>query len=57
MYVSYFYLSSNNRVATYWKIAAHSAHDMFSKYKYLIVNLVFPARFLEWEFLSDRAFS
>ena len=28
----------------YWEIAAHSAFDMFSKYKYLlvIVNLVFP---------------
>ena len=24
------------------KIAAHSAYDMFSWYKYLIVNLVFP---------------
>ena len=30
------------------KIAAHSAYDMFSWYKYLIVNLVFfPSRFLE----------
>ena len=32
-------------MATYWppigKIAAHSAYDMFSSYKYLIVNLVF----------------
>ena len=29
--------------AAYWKIAAHSAaYDMFSKYMYLIVNLVFP---------------
>ena len=27
-------------MATYWEIAAHSAYDMFSKYKYLIVNLV-----------------
>ena len=26
----------------YWEIAAHSAYDMFSKYKKLIVNLVFP---------------
>ena len=24
------------------KIAAHSAYDLFSWYKYLIVNLVFP---------------
>ena len=30
-------------MAAYWKIAAHSAYDIFSKYKYLIVNLVFPA--------------
>ena len=28
-------------MAAYWKIAAHSAYDMFSKYKYLIVNLFF----------------
>ena len=35
------------------KIAAHSAYDMFSWYKYLIVSLVF----LEWESFSDRAFS
>ena len=26
---------------TEWKIAAHSAYDMLSKYKYLIVNLIF----------------
>ena len=25
-----------------WEITAHSAYNMFSKYKYLIVNLVFP---------------
>ena len=29
-------------MAAYWEIAAHSAYEMFSKYKYLIVNLVFP---------------
>ena len=28
-------------MATYWKIAAHSAYGMFSWYKYLIVSLVF----------------
>ena len=28
-------------MAAYWQIAAHSAYDMFSKYKYLIVNFVF----------------
>ena len=42
MYVFIFYLSSGNSVAAYWEIAAHSAYEMFSKYKYLIVNLVFP---------------
>ena len=41
-----FSLSYGNRVAAYWEIAAHSAYDMFSQYKYLIVNLVFvPPRF------------
>ena len=29
-------------MAAYWDIAAHSAYDMFSQYKYLLVNLVFP---------------
>ena len=29
-------------MAAYWEIAAHSAYDMFSTYKYIIVNLVFP---------------
>ena len=28
-------------MASCWEIAAHSANDMFFKYKYLIVNLVF----------------
>ena len=28
-------------MAALWEIAAHSAYDIFSKYKYLIVNLVF----------------
>ena len=28
-------------MAAYWEIAAHSAYDIFSVYKYLIVNLVF----------------
>ena len=36
-----FSLSYGNGVAAYWAIAAHSAYDMFSQYKYLIVNLVF----------------
>ena len=30
-------------MATYWEIAAHSAYEMFSWYKYLIVSLLFPA--------------
>ena len=47
---------------THWppigKIAAHSAYDMFSWYKYLIVNLFFfQSPFLEWESFSDCAFS
>ena len=45
------------RVAAYWEIAAHLAYDMFSKYKYLIVNLVFPTSVLLWECLSDCPFS
>ena len=42
------------------KIAAHSAYDMYSWYKYLIVSLVFShlgPRFLEWESFSDCAFT
>ena len=57
MYVFIFYLSSGKSVAAYWEIAAHSAYDMFYKYKYLIVNLFFPLRFFEGEFHSDCAFS
>ena len=34
-------------MAAYWEIAGHSANDMFSKCGYLIVNLVFPPRFLD----------
>ena len=38
-------------MAAYWEVAAHSAYDMFSEYKYLIVNLVFSRLdFLEWDF-------
>ena len=40
------------------KIAAHSAYEMFSWHKYLIVSLVFShLGFLEWESFSDCAFS
>ena len=48
-------------MATEWppigKIAAHSAYDMFSFHKYQINLVFFPPRFLEWESLSDYAFS
>ena len=41
-----------------WKIAAHSAYEMFSWYRYLIVSLVFShLGFLEWESFADCAFS
>ena len=53
MYAFIFYLSSDN----YWEIAAHSAYDIFSKYKYLIVNLVFPTSVFGVGFLFDCAFS
>ena len=40
------------------KIAAHSAYEMFSWYKCLVVSLFFfPPWFLEWESFSDCAFS
>ena len=29
-------------MANYWEIAAESDYDIFAKYRYLIVNLVFP---------------
>ena len=40
--VDFLYLRSGNSVVAFWEIAAHSAYDMFSKYKYLIVHLIFP---------------
>ena len=43
-------------MVAYWEIAAHSAYDMFSQYKYRSVNLVLiPPRFFKWGFLSDCA--
>ena len=40
------------------KIAAHSAYEMFSWYRYLIVSLVLShLEFLEWESFADCAFS
>ena len=42
MSVSVFKLGLGNGVAAYWEKAAHSAFNMFSWYKYLIVKLVFP---------------
>ena len=38
-------------MAAYWEIAAHSAYDMFSKYKYIIINFVFShLGFWSWNF-------
>ena len=37
-------------MAAYWEIAAHLTYDMFSKYKYLTVNFVFPPRFWSGDF-------
>ena len=40
------------------KIAAHSAYEMFSWYRYLIVSCFFShLGFLEWESFADCAFS
>ena len=39
-------------MAAYWEIVAHSAYDMFSKYKYLIVNIVFPTSVFRVGFFS-----
>ena len=36
------------------KIAVHSACDMFSEYKYLIVNLVFPTSVIGVETFPDH---
>ena len=41
-YVCYHILIKVTEWPPIGKIAAHSAYDMFSWYKYLIVNLVFP---------------
>ena len=41
-------------MAAFWKIAAHSAYDMFFLLEVPNCQFsVFPPRFLEWEFLSD----
>ena len=37
-YVRFHISGSGNLVVAYWEIAAHPDYDMFSKYKYLIVN-------------------
>ena len=44
MYVFIFEISLGKGVAAYWEMSAYSAYDMFSKFKYLIMN-VFPPRF------------
>ena len=55
IFFSYVYVTERPPIG---KIAAHSAYDMFSWYKYLIVNSVFShLGFLEWESFSDCAFS
>ena len=41
-------------MAAYWEIAAHSAYDMLSWY--LIFYLVFPPRFLSWNFFLIAPF-
>ena len=45
-------------MAAYWKIAAHSVYKMFSKDKYLSVNLVFfpPPRFWSGNFFLHASF-
>ena len=54
-------MGMHGRTCEKGKIAAHSAYDMFSWYKCLVVSLfVFSCllpRFLEWESFSDCAFS
>ena len=45
-------IGSGNRVAAYREIAAHSAYDMFFKYKF-----VFSASFFLVGFFSNCAFS
>ena len=41
MYVFIDFVKFGKLRVAYWEIATHSAYDMFSKYNYLIVNLVF----------------
>ena len=43
-------------MTAFWEIAAHSADDMFSKYKYLIVNLVFTTSVFGVAFLMIAPF-
>ena len=44
-------------MAAYWRIAAHSAYDMFSWYKYLSVMLVIPTHLSLWNFFLIAPFS
>ena len=48
LFEPYVRLSSGNLMAAYWEITAHSAYDMFPKYKYLIVIMfyLFPTSVL-----------
>ena len=43
-----FSLSYGIRVAAYWALAAHSAYDMFSQHKYLIVSQGFFLPRFRW---------
>ena len=43
-------------MAAFWEIDAHSAYDMFSKYKYQIVYLVFQPWFLSGNFFLVAPF-
>ena len=51
----YIYLVESGQLSCHHlgEIAAHSAHDILSLY--LIVNKIFPPRFLEWDFCSECA--
>ena len=50
---SCFWLGSVGWEAACWEVAARSACGMFSEYRYLIVNLVFPTSVLRMGFFSD----
>ena len=54
----YVMVLKNFFVAAYWEIAAQSAYDMFSQYKYLSVYLVLlPSQFWSGNFFLVTPFS